>query len=161
MTTQFRAQYANGVLTPLESLDLTEGCVVTVSVSEEEPAGDIEEALLTGWLKDVDWQSGTAQLHDAGGGQVSLRFDPSQAEQMRRLTGRHVELRGSGRFDDQDEWITVRVEQLRETQAWSKPFDLDTFLNKPEQKRFNPGQLVRIDLTDEQWEAFNRAIREA
>ena len=160
MTTRFRAQYTDGVLTPLEPLDLKEGCVVTVSISDGQSAVDVEEALLTGWLKEVDLRNGIAQLHDAGGGRVSLRFDPSQAEEMRLLAGQHVEIRGSGRFDDQDEWTTVRVEQLRETQAWSKSFDLDAFLNDPKPKLFNPDELVRIDLTDEEWEAFDRSIRE-
>lgn len=160
MTVRVRARYAEGVLTPLEPLDLKEGCVVTVSVSDDEAAPVVEEALLAGWLKEVDLHNGTARLHDAGGGHVSLRFDPSQAEEMRRLTGQYVEARGSGRFNDQGEWTTVLVEQLRETQAWSEPFDLDALLNNPEPKIFNPDDLVRIDLTDEEWEAFNRAIRE-
>jgi hypothetical protein len=119
-----------------------------------------EEALLAGWLREVNWHRGTAQLHDSTGSYVSLRFDPPQADEMRRLATQYVEVQGSGRFNDQDEWITVRVEQLRETQAWSEPFDLDAFLNNPEPKIFNPDELVRIDLTDEEWEAFNQVIRE-
>ena len=35
MPAQVKARYANGILEPLEPLDLTEGCVVTLSVSEE------------------------------------------------------------------------------------------------------------------------------
>ncbi|MDD9995379.1 MAG: antitoxin family protein [Dehalococcoidia bacterium] len=35
MTTHVRARYANGVLTPLEPLDLEEGAEVTVSVEGE------------------------------------------------------------------------------------------------------------------------------
>ena len=38
-----RAKYANGVLTPLEPLDLEEGAEVTVSV-EGSPTGVLEEA---------------------------------------------------------------------------------------------------------------------
>ena len=37
MPTEVRARYANGKLEPLEPLNLTEGCVVTLSVSDEEP----------------------------------------------------------------------------------------------------------------------------
>ena len=37
-SSQFKARYEGGVLAPLEAVDLTEGCVVTVSVSTEEPA---------------------------------------------------------------------------------------------------------------------------
>ncbi len=36
----FRARYANGVLTPLEPLDLSEGCEVTVDVLAEDEGGD-------------------------------------------------------------------------------------------------------------------------
>ena len=160
MTIRVRARYAEGVLRPLEPLDLKEGCVVTVSVSDDEQAAADEQALLVGWLKDIDWQHRTARLLDARGGHVSLRFDPLRAEEMRRLSGRYVEVRGSGQFNEQDEWTTVQVEELRETQAWSEPFDLDAFLDEPEPKIFDPDEIVRIDLTEEELEAFNRAVRE-
>ena len=42
MITNVKARYANGVLTPLEPLDLEEGAEVTVSV-EGSPAGVLEE----------------------------------------------------------------------------------------------------------------------
>jgi len=135
-----------------------------VSVAERRRSvrlrNDTEEALLAGWLKEVNWHRGTAQLHDGVGGYVSLRFDSPQANEMRRLATQYVEIRGSGRFNEQDEWTTVHVDELRETQAWSEPFDLDAFLNDPEPKVFNPDALVRIDATDEEWDAFDRAIRE-
>ncbi len=133
---------------------------VLASKPAASPRTDSEEALLAGWLKEVNWHRGTAQLHDRAGEYVSLRFDRPLAGEMRRLATRYVEVRGSGRFNDQDEWTTVRVEQLGETQAWSEPFDLDAFHNNPEPKIFDPDKLVRIDLTDEEWEAFNHAIRE-
>ena len=123
-----------------------------------ESAADTEVALLVGRLREVDQQKGIAQLQDAGGGYVSLRFDSTQGEDFQRLAGRHVEIRGSGRFNDQDDWTGVLVEQLRETQAWSEPFDHDAFLNNPDPKIFNPDELVRIDLTEEEWEAFDCAI---
>lgn len=63
--------------------------------------------------------------------------------------------------------VVVGVDGVAETEpmettlaALLKPFDLNAFLNDPEPKIFNPDELVRIDLTDEEWEAFNRAIRE-
>ena len=39
-TTTVRATYANGVLTPLEPLNLTEGCEVKIAVSPPEPSLD-------------------------------------------------------------------------------------------------------------------------
>ena len=156
-----RARYDNGVFTPLEPVELSDGCVAEVTVS----SGGVDDApltnaLLAGWLNEVNWHTGAAQLHDAAGGYVSLRFDPPLADQMRRLATQYVEVRGRGRFNDQDEWTTVHVEQLRETAAATESFDLDAFLNNPEPKRFNPDDIVTIDLSDEEWQAFNQAIRE-
>jgi len=45
MPTQVRARYANGKLELLEPLDLAEGCLVTLSVSEEEPESESESIL--------------------------------------------------------------------------------------------------------------------
>ena len=39
MTARVRARYANGVLTPLEPLDLEEGDEVTVSIEDAPPSG--------------------------------------------------------------------------------------------------------------------------
>ena len=47
--------------------------------------GEAEEALLQGWLKEVNWHRGTAQLHSDSGDYVRLRFDTSLAEEMQRL----------------------------------------------------------------------------
>ena len=65
-----------------------------------------------------------------------------------------------GRFDDRDEWVEVRVEQLNETRSSSEPFDLDAFLNDPNPKVFDPQKVVPIDLTDEEFEAFLSTIRQ-
>ena len=41
MPSQVKARYSNGKLEPLEPLNLTEGCLVSLSVSEEpEPGGE-------------------------------------------------------------------------------------------------------------------------
>ena len=90
-----------------------------------------EEALLRGWLREVNWDRRTAQLHDYAGGYVSLRFDDALDDEMLRLATQYVEVRGTGRFNKDDEWATVHVEQLNETRSWSEPFDLDAFLDDP------------------------------
>ena len=47
MTTTVKATYANGVLTPLEPLDLEEGEQVTVSIEDEPEVGEArDESLL-------------------------------------------------------------------------------------------------------------------
>ncbi len=90
MSIRVRARFADGVLTPLEPLQLKDGCEVMVSVDELAQTKSTEETFA----------------------------------------------------------------------ALSKPFDLDTFLNNPEPKIFNPDELAPIEATDEEWEAFDRAIRE-
>ena len=47
MTTTVKATYSNGVLTPLEPLDLEEGEQVTVSIEDAPPSGEARgESLL-------------------------------------------------------------------------------------------------------------------
>ena len=122
--------------------------------------GEPEEALLFGWLREVNWATGTAQLHDYGGGYVPLRFDPALGDDMRRLATEYVEVRGKGRFDQGDGWTSVQVEQVSGTRSWREPFDIDAFLNNPNPKIFDPEKVVTIDISDEEFEDFLRAIHE-
>ena len=119
-----------------------------------------ELALVQGRLMEVNWACGTAELHREHGTVVPLRFEPALNDAMRRLAMQHVEIRGRGRFNDNDEWDMVCVDQITGTRAWSKPFDLEAFRNDPNPKVFDANKLVAIDLTEEEWEAFNRAICE-
>lgn len=137
-----------------------DGLLIRTCANGERDAGEAEEALLYGWLKEVDWDERTARLHEAGGGQVRLCFGPALDVAMRRLATEYVEVRGTGRFDDRDEWVEVRVEELNDTRARSEPFDLDAFLNDPNPKVFDPEKVAPIDLTDEEYESFVTAIRE-
>ncbi|MYK68772.1 MAG: hypothetical protein F4020_04215 [Gammaproteobacteria bacterium] len=122
------------------------------------PPGE-EEALLYGWLREVNWGARTAQLHDARDGFVPLTFGRSLHVAMLRLATQYVEVRGSGQFGKDGEWTSVHVNQLNETRSSSEPFDLDSFLNEPDPKIFDQDKIVTIDLPDEEWEAFDRAIR--
>lgn len=119
-----------------------------------------EAALLSGWLKEVNWDNGTAQLHDYGGDYVRLRFDDALSEEMLRLATQFVEVRGSGRINDNDEWTSVHVEELLETRSHFEPFDLDAFLNEPNPKLFNPDEVVTVSEPFDVDE-FVRSIREA
>lgn len=120
----------------------------------------VEEALLYGWLREVNWDKRTAQLHDHTGEYVPLRFTSALHDEMLRLATRYVEVRGAGRFNKHDEWTSVHVDGLNETRSWSEPFDLDAFLDDPHPKLFDPSKVVTIDLSDAECEAFDRAIRE-
>ena len=118
-----------------------------------------EEAILYGSLKAVNWHTRTAELHRYGAQHVPLRFDAELDDDMRRLATRHVEVRGDGRFDENDNWASVRVEKISGAPV-GRPFDLDAFLNEPNPRVFDPEKVVTIDLTDEEWESFHRAINE-
>ena len=133
---------------------------ITRGDREAKQDGRAQDALLHGWLREVNWAKGTAQLHDYGGGYVALRFESALADDMLRLATKYVEVRGRGRFDKNDEWTSVVVEQVSGTGSWREPFDLEAFLNNPNPKIFDADKVVTIDLTDEEWEAFNSAIRE-
>ena len=108
----------------------------------------------------MSWDRRTAQLHQFGGGYVRLRFGAELDDEMLRLATRYIEVRGRGRFNRNDEWTTVDVEQVRETRSWQQPFDLEAFHNHPSPKVFDPEKIVPIDMTDEEWESFDCAIRE-
>ena len=117
-------------------------------------------AVLEGWLKEVNWDRRTAQLHQFDGEYVRLRFDAELNDEMLRMATRYIEVRGRGRFNRNDEWTTVDVEQVRETRSREQPFDLEAFRNHPSPKIFDPEKIVAIDLTDEEWVSFDKAIRE-
>ena len=125
-----------------------------------EPEDD-EEALLYGWLKEVNRHNGSAQLHQAVGPYIRLSFDADLDAEMLRLATQYVEMRGLGIFNQDDRWKAVRVEEVRATRSWREPFDLDAFLSEPNPKTFDPDRIITIDLTEEEWYSFNQAIRES
>ena len=101
-----------------------------------------EEALLQGWLKAVNWDKRTAQLHRRHVPYVRLRFYPQLDDDMLRLATQYVGIRGFGSFDENDNWATVQVEQITEVEARGEPFDIEAFLNGPEKKVFEPEKIV-------------------
>ncbi len=106
-------------------------------------ASEETEALLYGWLREINWYRRTAQLHDHHGGFVRLRFDPRLDEQMLRLATQYVEILGQGRITAKDEWTTVQVGQLNPTRSWNEPFDREAFLNNPNPTVFDPDKIMR------------------
>ena len=117
-------------------------------------------ARLQGWLKAVNWDRRTAQLHDYAGGYVRLRFRRALDDEMRRLATQYVEVRGQGELNERDKWTLVQVEEVLETRSHSEPFDLDAFLKTPNPKRFVPAKMVTASEPFDVDE-FNRTIREA
>lgn len=106
------------------------------------PSPDNHPALLQGWLKEVNWERHTAQLHSHAGEIVRLRFDQEMDQAMRLLATDYVEVRGSGRFDPHGDWKTVVVDRVTATRSHHQPFDLEAFLNDPNPKTFDPDKVV-------------------
>ena len=117
------------------------------------------EAMLHGWLREVNWDKRTAQLHDYLGEFVHLRFVQELNGDMLRLATQHVEVRGRGRFNTNGEWTTVEVQRLTQTRSWNEPFDVEGFLNDPNPKLFDPERLVTASEPFDVDE-FIRGIRE-
>ena len=112
--------------------------------NKTKPAVLDEPALVEGRLMEVNWASGTAELHYIPHRIVPLRFDPALNDDMRRLATQHVQIRGRGRFNDNDEWDIIYVEQITSTRSWSEPFDLEAFRNAPNPKIFDPEKVVTV-----------------
>ena len=100
-------------------------------------------ALLYGWLIEVDWDSRSARLHRHGDRPVLLRFNASLDEDMHRLARQYVEVRGHGRFNKNDQWAAVQIQQISGTDSWREPFDIEAFWNNPTPKIFDPAETVR------------------
>ena len=123
-------------------------------------ASEPERAVLHGWLKEVNWDKRTAQLHRYGvEGHIRLRFEESLDREMIRMATRYVEINGVGRFNANDDWTTVRVDAIKAADTGGEPFDLDAFLNNPNRKIFRSEDVVRASEPFDV-DAFNRAIRE-
>ena len=123
------------------------------------PAPKAEEALVYGRLKMVNWDKRTAQLHRYGGRYVPLRFEASLDDEMRRLANQFVEVKGEGRFNLNDEWQSIRVEEITATRSRSEPFDMEAFLGNPNPKVFDPETVVTASEPFDVDE-FIRVIRE-
>lgn len=123
-------------------------------------ASEPERAVLHGWLKEVNWNTRTAQLHRYGDtGYVSLKFAESLDREMVRMATRYVEISGVGRFNANDDWTTVRVDAIKAADTGGEPFDLDAFLNDPNPKIFRSEDVIRASEPFDV-DAFNRSIRE-
>ena len=112
------------------------------NVRTKKAKADDTEALLSGWLKEVNWHLGTAQLHRHGSEYVRLNFYESLADDMLRLATQYVEVRGRGSIDERDRWGSVKVDEISGTRSGGEPFDMDEFLNNPNPKIFDPEKVV-------------------
>ena len=112
------------------------------STPRQRAADNEEQALLSGWLREVDWANRSARLHRSDGPYIRLAFDAALDDEMHRLANTYVEVRGSGSFDAMDRWRTVQVEQLASAHSGNEPFDVERFLNAPNPKVFDANKMV-------------------
>ena len=115
-----------------------------------------QPALLHGRLKNVSLRYRTAELHRIFGDPVPLRFDAKMEHVMIRLRDKYIEVKGRGVINESDRWESVQVERARHERN-----SVDELLNNPKPKVFDPDDFIPLDLTDEEWEEFDRAIRES
>ena len=121
-------------------------------------ASTLEYAIISGRLSEVNWDRRTAQLRDYRGIYIDLKFGSKFDDGMLRFANQHVEIRGYGRFDTNDEWSKVEVEQLIPTRTWTEPFDINKFLNDKSPNIFNSDNIVRASEPIDA-EEFNRFIK--
>ena len=108
-----------------------------------EPQGEqIEDALLHGWLKEVNWHDRTAQLHEGDGTHLPLCFDATLDWEMLRLAMSYVKICGRATFEDDDSIKMFHVEWISGTRSCREPSDLEAFLNDPKPKIFDPDDIV-------------------
>ena len=103
----------------------------------------VEPVLLYGWLKAVNWDRGTAQLHRYRQGHIPLRFRSFMHEQMLSCATNFVEVKGKGKLKNVSEWQYVLVEEIKKVSSANQPFDLQSFLNNPNPKVFDRDNIVR------------------
>lgn len=106
---------------------------------------DAIEANLYGSLKEINWDNRTAQLHRVGvKGHVKLRFDAGFDEAMRNHATEFVKIKGRGKIDPNDKWVSVDVHEIKGTRSHKRPFDLEEFLSDADAKVFDPDTVVRV-----------------
>ena len=111
------------------------------AIELNEPGAGPTNALLHGWLKEVNLEERTAQLHDYPSSYVRLRFNEALDAEMSRLATQYVVIEGQGTFDAEGEWTAVDVSQITPGSE-NKPFDLEAFRNAPDPKVFDPDQII-------------------
>ncbi len=153
------AKLSDGVRLSFGSRDNPHRVEISRRPTAARKTSGVTETLLHGWLYEVNWDKRTAQLHDYSGEYVQLRFAEEFHEDMLRFATQRVEVRGRGRFNDNNRWTTVEVQELNLARSWSDPFDVEAFLKNPKPKIFDPEKVIT---TSEPFDVdeFIRGIRE-
>ena len=125
----------------------------------EGPATPKEPAVARGRLRSVNPTARTAELHRYGEWPVRIRFPERLDEAVLELQVEWVEVAGSGSRGADGGWKSIIIDRIRRSDP--EPFDPKAFLATPPRNPtgFDPYDLPKIDLTPEEAEAFDRAIR--
>lgn len=120
----------------------------------------VENAIIWGYLRAVDWTNKTARLERIMGKPVPLKFGDELAEDMRRFATKYAQIRGEGVIGPDDEWVSVNVTSIEGDRDPYKPFDMEEFLAQP-RKPFDFKALPQLPPDDDfDVDDFNRIIRE-
>lgn len=118
--------------------------------------GELEPALMHGWLVEVDPEGGTAVLSGYRDCRVRLRLTADKVGDALKLKQKFVKVTGHGWIDENDQWIVVVVEEIGPPDPQRS---VEEILNDPNPKIFDPDKIVRasepFDVDD-----FLRAIYE-
>ena len=80
---------------------------------------------------------------------------------MHRYKNKYVEVGGRGIINEGDCWEKVHVERVTDRPDGRNSFSLEEFLSNPNPKIFDPDNMITIEMSDEEWEIFDKAIRES
>ena len=129
----------------------------------EEPAtprlGAPKPLVVRGRLRSVNPAARTAELHRYGERPLRIRFPERLGEAVLELQVEWVEAAGAGSRGTTGERESITIDRIRRCDP--EPFDPEAFLATPPPHLtgFDPYDLPKIDLTPEEAEAFDRAIR--
>ena len=104
-----------------------------------------EAALVHGWLREIDRERRTAQLHDGTGKHIALRFEPALGDIMIQFAARYVKIVGKGRFDEQGGWAAVTVESIHAARSWETPFESPSVVIAAAETAFDPDEVITTD----------------
>ena len=124
-------------------------------------ASRTEEAIVHGYLMEIDWARNTARLDPRASKPIRLRFDADFHNEMRHLSTKFVKITGKGNLNKDDEWTSITVDTIEGDRHWSQPFDMSDISKSPKIFRSADGLLIDDPFeSDQDLQEFIRVIHE-
>ena len=122
-----------------------------------------EEAIVRGYLMEIDWARNTARLDNLHGGKpVPLEFDDELNGDMQRFAKQYIQVVGSATLDiTEDEWVNVKVKKIIEDRSPYEPFDIRELDRNPKVFHADDMRDVEPFESEEELNDFIRIIRES